>query len=144
MVPSLFTSLPETMQQRREVQDSLNNVTRLQVDSISQEQLAEIANTRYQNGCTFIVSKLDPGQAAALGEGINVTDYATGNYLPSGTVVCDFVGNTAVLEPLDLDGDGIANPAATDFAFTGDRMTIDAAMQRAGFAAQINNLRNSQ
>lgn len=141
-IPSLISSLPATMAERSRVKADLDKVSQLQVDAVSQQALAQIAEARYASGCRFVVSKLDPTQAAALGERINVIDRATNNYLPSGTVICDFVGNTAVLESMDLDGDGIPNPAATDFAFTGNAAAVLQSMQAAGFEAQTNNPRN--
>jgi len=141
-LPSLIGSLPATMAERDRVKASLDKVSQLQVDAVSQQSLAQIAEARYASGCRFVVSKLDPTQAAALGEGINVIDRATNGYLPSGTIACDFVGNTAVLESMDLDGDGVPNPAATDFAFTGNAAVVQQAMQQAGFNAEINNPRN--
>jgi len=142
IIPGVIGSLPATMAERDRVKADLDNVAQLKVDAISQESLAQIAEARYINGCRFVVSKLDPTQAAALGEGINVVDRATNNYLPSGTIACDFVGNTAVLESMDLDGDGVPNPAATGFAFTGNAAIVQQAMQAAGFEAQLNNPRN--
>lgn len=141
-IPSLISGLPAQMAERDRVKADLDKVSQLQVDAVSQESLAKVAEARYTNGCRFVVAKLDPSQAAALGEGINVIDRATNNYLPSGTVVCDFVGSTAVLKSMDLDGDGVPNPAATDFAFTGNAAVVQQAMQTAGFDAQINNPRN--
>lgn len=141
-LPSLVSSLPATMAERDRVKADLDKVSQLQVDAIAQAELAKVAETRYINGCRFVVAKLDPTQAAALGEGINVIDRATNNYLPSGTVVCDFVGTTAVLQLMDLDGDGVPHPAATDFAFTGNTALVQQSMQTAGFQAEINNPRN--
>lgn len=141
-LPGFIGSMPATMAERSRVKADLDKVSQLQVDAVSQQALAQIAEARYASGCRFVVSKLDPTQAAALGEGINVIDRATNNYLPSGTVVCDFVGTTAILQSMDLDGDGVPNPAATDFAFTGNAAVVQQAMQAAGFEAQINNPRN--
>jgi len=141
-LPGMLASFPATMAERERVKAELDNISRLKVDEMTQQSLALIAETRYANGCRFVVSKLDSTQAAALGEGINVIDIATNGYLPSGTIACDFVGNTAVLESVDLDGDGIPNPAATDFAFTGNAKVVQQAMQAAGFDAQLSNPRN--
>ena len=141
-LPGMLASFPATMVERDRVKADLDNISRLKVDEMTQQSLALIAETRYANGCRFVVSKLDPTQAAALGEGINVVDRATNNYLPSGTVICDFVGSTAILESMDLDGDGVPNPAATNFAFTGNAAVVQKAMQAAGFNAELSNPRN--
>lgn len=140
VLPSLIAGMPDAAANKQKVRTDLDRVSRMQIDSVTQQELARIAEQRYVNGCRFVVSSLDPAQAVALGEQVNVVDLATGTFLPAGTVVCDAIGNTAVLELRDLDGDGMANPVTSSLAFTGNRRVVETAMQQAGFTANNPSL----
>ena len=77
---------------------------------------AVIAEQRYKDGCTIVVAVSSPRNLATLVLGEPVLDRTSKKSLPSGTVVCDANGNTAVLSP---NVDGI--PVVSDLAFTGNR-----------------------
>ena len=77
---------------------------------------ANIAIQRYKDGCTIVVAVSSPKDLATLSQGEPVLDRITKNPLPSGTIVCDINGNTALLKN---NPQGV--PVASDFAFTGNR-----------------------
>lgn len=77
---------------------------------------AAIAEKRYKNGCTIVVSGNSPKNLTTLVEGETVLDRTSKKSLPAGTVVCDGNGTTGILA---LNAKGI--PVTTDLAYTGNR-----------------------
>lgn len=77
---------------------------------------AAIATQRYRDGCLLVVAVNSPMNLATLVPGESVLDRITKRPLPSGTVVCDGNGNTAILIP-NLDG----KPVIGEIAYTGNR-----------------------
>jgi hypothetical protein len=77
---------------------------------------AAIAEERYKNGCTIVVSGSSPKNLTTLVEGEPILDRTSKKSLPAGTVVCDGNGTTGILT---LNTKGI--PVTTDLAYTGNR-----------------------
>lgn len=91
-----------------------------------QAQIAEQkATDRYNRGCVFVVAQTEPGTFTSLSEGQPVIDQARQTPLSNGVVVCDREGGTGV----------ISNGVVSDFAFTGNRTVIDAALAKAQIQA---------
>lgn len=86
----------------------------------SSQRQAETAKERYDSGCQMVFAQNDPNKFAAIQQGRAVLDATTGYPIPDGSVVCDTVGNTAI----------IANGVADNLAFSPDREVIRAAMKR--------------
>lgn len=97
----------------------------LQATEQSAQQRAKIAVSRYQSGCVMVVASNAPNQFTTLSEGQPVLDAVRRSPLPVGSVVCDALGNSAVIAP-GANG----QPVATQMAFTGDRAIVKAAMDR--------------
>ena len=110
-----------------------NTANQLQLQAIEQstQQRAKIAAARYQAGCVVVVALNAPNQFTSITEGQPVLDRARNVPLPVNTVVCDAIGNTAVIAP-GPDG----TPVASQLAFTGDRSVVEAAIN--GVPAQLH------
>ena len=101
---------------RSRISDLASQTRQLEESAVSAKERAAIAIQRYKDGCTIVVVANSPRNLASLVKGQPVLDRISKAYLPSGTVVCDVNGNTAILKN---NASGI--PVADDFAFTGDR-----------------------
>lgn len=100
-----------------------NDAAKAESDRIERVASNELkARERYENGAVLIVLRSN-GKPVGLSATMPVVDRETGLPLPAGTVVCDLLGNTAV-----LDGQGLP----TDIYFTGDMAVVKAAAQRQG------------
>lgn len=101
---------------RSRISESTSLLRQLEESAETAKQRAAIAIQRYKDGCTIVVVADSPRNLATLVKGKPVLDRTSKAYLPSGTIVCDGNGNTAILK---ANSEGI--PVADDFAFTGDR-----------------------
>lgn len=99
-IASIGFSYPQIASQNQQIQ--------IQREEISQAQLAE---SRYERGCTLTVAMSSPKDLVSIQTGEPVMDRTTKKPLPNGTVVCDFNGNTAVIK----------GGVASNLAFTGNR-----------------------
>lgn len=88
-----------------------------------EQQQSAIANQRYKSCLPVVGSQFNNGTHyfTGLKEGDKPRDKITGKLLPTGTVICDAHGNTAVISK---DG------TARYFAFTGNRDLIQKRLQR--------------
>ncbi|AKG21794.1 hypothetical protein [Calothrix sp. 336/3] len=86
---------------------------------------AAIASQRYKDGCLLVVAANSPTNLATLVPGEAVIDRITKRPLPSGTVVCDGNGNTAILVP-NLD----RKPVIGEIAYTGNRDLVMKTVKR--------------
>ncbi|NEP00882.1 MAG: hypothetical protein F6K58_19895 [Symploca sp. SIO2E9] len=110
-----------------------------QANKIYQEQLSQqeqkIADNRYKNGCILPVAEqktrtkngTEIAKAVALNSSDVPKDRLTGQPLPSGTIVCDLFGNTAVINQ-SFEGEFYL----INFARTGDRDLINKSLKRFG------------
>ena len=112
---------------RKEADRIGDEMTQLHLSQQEAEQKAEIANSRYQNGCVPVVDRSRTSYVTLV-KGRPVFDAKTSRPLPAGTFVCDGHGNTAVLA--DDDEDASTPAVAMGFAFTGDKAVIDARLQQ--------------
>ncbi len=88
-----------------------------------EKRQAEIANERYKSCLPVVGNEYRNGTHyfTGLKEGDKPKDRITGKVLPTGTVICDAHGTTAV-----IDDKG----AATYTAYTGDRDVVQARLKR--------------
>lgn len=88
-----------------------------------EQRQAEVANKRYQSCLPVVGNEYRNGTHyfTGLKEGDKPKDRITGKVLPTGTVICDAHGTTAVIDD---------NGAATYTAYTGDRDVVQARLKR--------------
>lgn len=88
-----------------------------------EQRQAEVANKRYKSCLPVVGDEYRNGTHyfTGLKEGDKPKDRITGKYLPTGTVICDAHGTTAVIDD---------NGAATYTAYTGDRDIVQARLKR--------------
>lgn len=110
---------------RHTVQSNTAMQMQLQASEQANQQRAQIAEARYQQGCILVVALHDPSSFTTISEGQPVIDQARGVPFPIGTIVCDSFGNTG---KIIAASDG--TPVVGEVAFTGNRAVIDAAMQQ--------------
>lgn len=105
------------VKQRQAIADKLKRQLKYE------QQQSAIANQRYKSCLPVVGSQFNNGTHyfTGLKEGDKPRDKITGKLLPTGTVICDAHGNTAVISK---DG------TARYFAFTGNRDLIQKRLQR--------------
>ncbi len=88
-----------------------------------EQRQAEVANKRYKACLPVVGEEYRNGTHyfTGLKEGDKPKDRITGDYLPTGTVICDAHGTTAVI---NQDG------AVSYTAYTGDRDVVQARLKR--------------
>ncbi|MEO1761734.1 MAG: hypothetical protein AAFR83_07135 [Cyanobacteria bacterium J06629_18] len=88
-----------------------------------EQRQAEVANKRYKSCLPVVGKEYRNGTHyfTGLKEGDKPSDRITGDYLPTGTVICDAHGTTAVI---NQDG------AVSYTAYTGDRDVVQARLKR--------------
>ncbi len=105
----------------RAVIDRANSLALVEQDRAA---AAAIAESRY-GSCIPIVDMPTGASYVSLVEGLPVVDRVSGHPLPTGAVVCDWHGTTAILAP---NGEGV--PVATALAFTGNRAVVEARLSQ--------------
>lgn len=120
----------------------------LQIAQSKAKEAAAIAQQRFQGGCTLLVANNDPKALTSISIGMPVLDGVRQTPLPPGTIVCDDKGGTAVIRDSQelTTGEeftctvttkqgkrtfGDHCPVAAEYAFTGDRGVVEAAIKRA-------------
>jgi hypothetical protein len=88
-----------------------------------EQRQAEVANKRYKSCLPVVGNEYRNGTHyfTGLKDGDKPKDRITGKVLPTGTVICDAHGTTAVIDD---------NGAATYTAYTGDRDVVQARLNR--------------
>jgi DNA-binding transcriptional MocR family regulator len=82
------------------------------------EQMASIAQERYDEGCRLVAAQDGSGQLISLAEGMMIIDPLTQNPLADGTTVCSGSGETGVM----------AGGVITKLAVTNDQAVVDKAI----------------
>lgn len=141
---NIAKTIAQTNQLRDSAQIQEADSARIMSNQLLAEQKSDIANKRYEGGCTVIFSLNQQGHYTAITEGepilkgefaakyrgknFDVRNLPKNVFLPAGMSVCDAYGNTAKLAK-DPTLNNIA--VATDIANTGDQRLIKSAMDRA-------------
>lgn len=122
-IPSLERHQARTNLVRDEIKQRQDVADKLKRQLQHEQQQSIIANKRYKSCLPVVGSQYSNGTHyfTGLREGDKPKDKITGKLLPSGTVICDAHGNTAVISK---DG------TARYFAFTGNRDLIQKRLQR--------------
>lgn len=133
-------NITQNAMQMSELRSKMQLNSAQQMDLLASEdnraELEKVAIARYQKGCIFVVATNAPSNLTALQEGKPVLDSVTKHPIAAGSVVCDESGNTAEI----VSG---KPPTASNFAFTGNREIIEAAIKRAG-ATKLKRTKTNQ
>ena len=111
------SSLTAIRQEAARVGDRANALALIEQESAA---AAAVAESRYAS-CIPIVDQATGASYVSIIEGSPVLDRVTLHPLPTGAIICDYWGSTAILAPNE---EGI--PVATALAFTGDRAVVEA------------------
>lgn len=130
----------------------------LQIAQDKAKEAAEIARQRYEQGCTLVVASNDPKSLTSLTIGLPVLDGVRQTPLAPGTVVCDEKGGTALIRDSQelpvgtpwtctvllgktTQSFGDHCPVAAEYAYTGDRAIVEAAIKHAnaGHLKRLNS-----
>ncbi|MGI2907688.1 hypothetical protein [Tolypothrix sp. VBCCA 56010] len=108
---------------RREVTVQTAKVDALTREAEMEKAQAEVANERYKQCLPVVGENYRNGTHyfAGLVEGSVPTDRITGKPLPTGTVICDASGTTAVIDE---------KGAVKATAYTGDRDVVQSRLKR--------------
>lgn len=111
------SSLTAIREEAARVSDRANELALIEQETAA---AAAVAESRY-GSCIPIVDQATGASYVSIIEGSPVLDRVTLHPLPTGAVVCDYWGTTAILAPNE---EGI--PVASHLAFTGTREIVEA------------------
>ena len=90
---------------RSRISESASLLRQLEESAETAKERAAIAVTRYKDGCTIVVVANSPRNLASLVKGTASAGSAPPKpILPSGTIVCDGNGNTAISQRTTVRG----------------------------------------
>lgn len=120
-IPSMLVQMERASALKQEVQSRNADVQRLQALREDAANRDQIARDRF-NSCLFVRTETSQ-TVVGISPGQRIVDNVTRRPLAPGTIVCSIDGNTGIVG---------ANGVVGDVAFTGDRSSVQTALQRSG------------
>lgn len=127
LAPSALSNHADIGTRRDRQVDLERDLQQLEIEESLASQRRELAESRYQNGCVFVVVD---ATYVTLPMNAPIINAVSGFPIPANTAVCDVYGNTAT-----VGADGV--PIAETFAFSGNTEVINAARDRANSNGQF-------
>lgn len=97
LAPSIMSNVQDQSQRQSTIAGRGADIQQAQIESEQAQHRRELAQSRYQQGCLFIL-ETSTNTYVSLSEGMTITDRLTGLPVPDDTDICDIYGNTAVTE----------------------------------------------